>query len=116
MPLLKPEQFEALSAETGFMLYLRDRPMLNYHFSKMGEAGWKAMAEPDENTPPNPYIKRAMAEHLSAYNLPEFANRTVPKRAAREFLKALKKKRVPSWVLAIAPYQEIQEVGGEDKK
>ena len=86
--------------------------MLNYHFWKLGEENWQAMAE-DKPTPKNPYYEKAQAKWLAPYGLPEFWQPRVHRGAAREFMHAMKKGRVPNWVLLIAPYDEIQQVAKE---
>lgn len=86
--------------------------MLNYHFWKLGEENWKAMAEGGSGEK-NPYYEKAMARFLTPYGLPEFFMQRVHQGAACEFMRAMKKRRVPSWVLLIAPYDEIQQVAKE---
>lgn len=97
----------------GFVRYQRDLPAMNYHFGKLGAAGWKALVEPDGEAP-DPYQERARAVWFAGYDLPELKG--VSKRTARDFKRALKKKRVPSWVLNLAPLQEINQIGGDEKK
>lgn len=105
---------EALISQIGFIRYQRDLPTLNYHFSKLGPEGWKNLVEGSDG-PPDPYQERARAIWLEPYDLPEFKATQVHKGAARDFLHALKKKRVPQWVLSIAPFGEIQKAGGEQE-
>lgn len=85
---------------------------MRYHFSKLGAEGWKEIAE---GTPGggNPHYERAWGKWLADYALPEFWQPRVHRGAALDFMRALKAKRVPNWVLSAAPYEEIQQVAAE---
>lgn len=85
---------------------------MNYHFGKLGAEGWRALVEPDGEAP-NPFQERARAIWFAGYDLPEFQLQKVSKATGRDFLRALKKKRVPQWVLSLAPLDEIKQAGGE---
>ena len=92
---------------------MRDRAFLNYHFGKLGKEGWKALAEPDPKELPDPHVRAARGAFLADYGLPEHQQSRVTRRAAVDFLRALKARRVPGWVLNLAPYEDIKTLGGE---
>ncbi|EYB67417.1 hypothetical protein DEIPH_ctg041orf0013 [Deinococcus phoenicis] len=93
------------------MLYLRDRAMRDYHFMKVDK---KALAEADLSSNPDPVDVKARERFLSVYDLPEYRSKKITKRAAQDLKRALKKRRVPAWVLAVAPpLAEIEELAGE---
>lgn len=96
----------------GFIRYQRDLPTLRYHFSKLTEEQRKEMAE-GRAGPGSPYYERAWAKWLADYALPEFWQPRVHQGAALDFMRALKKGRVPNWVLSAAPFEEIQQVAAE---
>ena len=96
----------------GYVQYQRDRPVLNYVFARLGPKGWAQLANPAPAVP-DPHAAAARRVFLAEYDLAEYRVQRVPKPAAQDFLAALKKRRVPPWVLAIAPLDEIRAVGGE---
>ncbi|WP_157451595.1 hypothetical protein [Deinococcus aquatilis] len=98
----------------GFVRYQRDLPAMNYHFGKLGAAGWKALVEPDD-TPADPYQERARNIWFAGYDLPELKARKVSKGVRRDFKRALKKKRVPNWVLNLISADEFKQLGGDEK-
>lgn len=111
MRLLTPSQLGALTSQIGFIRYLRDLPMLNYHFSKLGPEGWKNLVEPDGD-PPNPHHDRARAVWLAPYDLPEYTKRPMHRGARRDLARALKRRRVPNWVLNMLSAEELKDLEG----
>lgn len=104
----------ALVDNVGFIRYQRDLPMLRYHFSKLTEEQRREMVE-GTTGPGSPYYARAWGLFLADYDLPEFRIVRVHRGAAVDFMAALAKKRVPNWVLALSPFDEIQQVADEAK-
>lgn len=102
----------ALVENVGFIRYQRDLVMLRYHFSKLSDDQRKEMAE-GKVTEGNPHHARAWARWVADYDLPEYRVQRVHRGAAQEFMRALGKKRVPNWVLTLAPFEEIQDVARE---
>lgn len=98
----------------GFIRYQRDLVLLRYHFSKLTEEQQKELAE-GKVSEGSPYFTRAWARWVADYDLPEFQVQRVHQGAAEEFMGALGKKRVPNWVLTLAPFEEIQQVAREAK-
>jgi hypothetical protein len=92
------------------VLYLMDRAQLDYHFSKLGEPGWKALADADPKARPDPTMIRAQRVFYGRYGLPEFRNPVTPL-AAADFLAASRAGEVPDWVFAVARISDIRDAG-----
>lgn len=105
----------AYLGEANYMLYLRDRAFLNYHFSKLGKEGWAALANPDPDAAPDPNYAAAHAEFLAAYGLPELQKPRMTTRAHDDLRVALKQRRVAGWVLNLLRPDEIEELTREVK-
>ncbi len=110
---LTPSQRQGYMQHLGMVLYLRDRALLAYHWSKFQDGDIDNILNP----PPldDAALKRAKAypKFIRAYGLPD-DSRITPE-AAREFMAALKRKRnpIPRWALNIAPLAEIKQEAGE---
>lgn len=99
-------QLDALTRESGWILYLRDRAIRDYAFVKVDK---ERLANADLTEPPDPVTVKARNRFLASYGLPEMRGQELTRRTAQDFVKAVKKKRVPNWVLAAAPpYAEIE--------
>lgn len=111
IPRLTASQLYAYTSQVGFIRYLRDLPEREYHFSKMGAEGWKALAEmdPDDEATPDPIQVRARRRFYAAYDLPEHQS-PVPVLAAVELVRAIDAGRAPRWVTNITPdYLDIKD-------
>jgi|GEM_PF-6447498 len=89
--------------QVGTVLFLRDRPMLMYHFGKIPESEYPTLIA---GSAPNPVRQQAFEAFTAHYRLP--GRSRIPQQAAREFLAASEALRVPEWVFACAPIQEIR--------
>ncbi len=105
---LTETQLVGLMRQMSWLLFLRDRPMRDYQFMKLDH---KKLANPDPDELPDPSTTKARKVYFAGYGLPEHVGAWPTRHAARDFVQALKKKRVPNWVLAIAPpIKELEEL------
>lgn len=111
MARLTQSQIDAYTAQTGYILYLRDRAQLNYHFGKLGQEGWAALAHPGTE-PPDPNVSAARAAFLAEYGLPEYAPKYLTERTKRDLKGALHARRVPGWALNLLTANELREIEG----
>lgn len=95
----------------GQVLYLKDRAILAYHWSKFRDEDVEALLNPPEKDDKAKKRERGYLRFIRPYGLPDATR--IPVDAAQEFLTALKKNRVPAWALGIAPLAEIREEAGE---
>lgn len=95
----------------GQVLYLRDRAILAYHWSKYRDEDVEALLNPPEADEKGRKRARGYLRFIRPYGLPDPTR--IQGDAAREFLAALTKNRVPAWALGIAPLAEIREEAGE---
>lgn len=99
--------------ELSTVLYLRDRAIREYHFSKMPEEARKSLAEPPEPRPDGQLTAEqkisqdAFIAFMSDYNLPELQHR-VPADAARELLALHKKGKLPKWAHRAVKLRELR--------
>lgn len=103
---LTPTQREMYLSQLGQVLFLRDRALLLYHFSKYGDEAVADLLKPRVETGKPSDRDRAWNVFVQEYGLN--VARGIDQDTAREFLAALKAGRVPDWVLAIAPIPEIR--------
>lgn len=92
------------------MLLLRDQATLAQHWSQFQTEDVDRILNP---TPPgDAEVRRARAYQrwIAHYGLGDSGPDV---ETARDFMTALKKKRVPGWVLAIAPFEELKAKAGE---
>lgn len=96
----------------GQILYLRDRAVLAYHWSKYRDEDVEQILAPKPDSDPGTQKRtRAYRRWTRHYGLPDPTR--IPGDAAREFLHAVKHNRVPAWAFGIAPLAEIREEAGE---
>ncbi|BDP42928.1 hypothetical protein DAETH_28970 [Deinococcus aetherius] len=107
---LTPTQRQMYLAHLGEVRFLRDQALLRYAFSKFGEEGIADLLKPrgGELTDEERQRLRGWQRYVAGYDLPG----GIGEDAAREFLAAMKGKRVPSWALLIAPLDDIRDAAG----
>lgn len=95
--------------QLGYVLYLRDRALLGYQFSKVDDKGELEILS---GKPGSVQRRRAYERFISHYGLGE----QIDPDAAREFLAASSAGRVPRWVLGAVDLHDIKQAakGGEE--
>lgn len=99
---------QALLEQVPFILYLRDRPFKQYHFSKLGKEGWAALASPTPEAP-DPNLKPALQAFYADYGLPEHQiTRPITTQARQDIAAALAAGQIPNWVLNMLRPDELK--------
>lgn len=105
---LTPAQLDALVGEAGYILYLRDRATLRYHWSKLPQEAREEMAKAPTNTEPDAITQMAMQRFYADYGLPEFEfKRALTGRARHDLARAIEAGRVPGWVLLLLDPEDV---------
>lgn len=111
MKRLTPTQLRGHLRSMGWLLYIRDRAVRELHFMQVDK---DKLADSDPSEKPERKYLKARELFYGEYGLTEFSSYRVPRSAARDFVRALEKGRVPSWVLATAPpLDELYEAAGK---
>lgn len=109
MAQLTSSELNAYIGESNYILYLRDRALLNYTFAKLGKEGWKSLVDPIDEEP-DPNMAPARAEFLAEYDLPEFRRPGMTAKARTDLGHALKVERIPNWVLNLLRAGELKQL------
>lgn len=92
------------------MRYLHDQATLAQHWSQFQAEDVDRILNPTPPGEPEHRRARAYQRWIASYGLGDSGPSA---EASQDFMTALTKGRVPKWVLAIAPFEEMKQKAGE---
>lgn len=114
---LRSSELQALLNEANWILYLRDRATLRYHWFKTPQENRQLLAsvsilsddgtQTDANEPPDETTKRALEAFYAPYDLPEFKRPRPSERALRELQDAIQAGELPAWAFLLVTKEEL---------